>query len=83
MALSRDSLITYLNSKLGLDTTDVDDETLLFSTSLLDSFSMVDLIMFIEKEGAIKLSPTDVSLDNLDSIGRILRFAGERAGASG
>ena len=33
---------------------------------------------FIEKEGGVRLNPTDVSLDNLDSIERILRFVEAR-----
>ena len=63
---------------MGLDTASLADETPLFSSNLLDSFSMVDLIMFIEKESGVRLDPTDVSLDNLDSIDRILRFVDVR-----
>jgi acyl carrier protein len=72
------SLKNYLGERMGLDTTSLADETPLFSSNLLDSFSMVDLIMYIEKESAVRLDPTDVSLDNLDSIERILRFVAAR-----
>jgi acyl carrier protein len=72
--MNSESLKTYLGDRMGLDTTTLAEETPLFSSSLLDSFSMVDLIMFIEKESGLRLNPTDVSLDNLDSIGRILKF---------
>jgi len=74
MVLTRESLLNYLSTELGLHTDEIDDDTLLFSSSLLDSFSMVDLIAFIEKEAAISISPTEVSLDNLDSVERILKF---------
>jgi acyl carrier protein len=72
------SLKNYLGDRMGLDTGDLADDTPLFSSNLLDSFSMVDLIMFIEKESGVQLNATDVSLDNLDSIGRILRFVDTR-----
>ena len=77
MALTRDSLVKFLSTKMGLDVEDITDDTLLFSSSLLDSFSMVDLIMFIEKEAGIKMSPTDVNLDNLDSIERIVGYSSQ------
>jgi len=76
--MNSDSLMTYLGEKMGLDTASLTADTPLFSSNLLDSFSMVDLIMFIEKESGLRLHPTDVSLDNLDSIDRILRFVDAR-----
>ena len=76
--MNADSLMTYLGERMGLDTAALTADTPLFSSNLLDSFSMVDLIMFIEKESGLKLQPTDVSLDNLDSIDRILRFVDAR-----
>ena len=80
--MNTESLKTYLGNRMGLDTATLEENTPLFSSNLLDSFSMVDLIMFIEKEGGVRLDPADVSLDNLDSIGRILKFVdGRRAGA--
>jgi acyl carrier protein len=76
--MNRNALMTYLNDRMGLDVSSISDDTPLFSSSLLDSFSMVDLIMYIEKESGVVLSPTDVSLDNLDSVGRILNFVSAR-----
>ncbi len=74
MALTCQSLLDYFAGRMGVDTSGVDESTPLFSSNLLDSFSMVDLIMFIEKEGQIKMDVWDVTLDNLDSIGQILRL---------
>jgi len=74
MGLSREALVTYLTERMGLDADVVEDDVPLFSSGLLDSFSMVDMIMFVEKEAGVRLSPTEVSLDNLDSIARIRAF---------
>ena len=67
-------LISYMKDRLGVDTTGVDDATPLFSSSLLDSFSIVELISFIESSAGIKMDAWDVTLDNLDSIAQILRY---------
>jgi acyl carrier protein len=76
--LTCQSLLDYFSGRLGVDVSGVDESTPLFSGSLLDSFSMVDLIMFIEKEGEIKMDVWDVTLDNLDSIARILQLVEEK-----
>lgn len=73
--MTRDTLLTYFRDRLGVDTEGVDETTPLFSSSLLDSFSIVELITFIESEAGIKMDAWDVTLDNLDSIGKILHYA--------
>jgi acyl carrier protein len=75
MPLTRDALAGFLTSKLGLSMTDVDDATPLFSSGLIDSFSMVDLLLFVEESIGKRIDPSEVSLDNLDSVERILAFA--------
>jgi Acyl carrier protein len=78
MALDRENLRRYLHEKQGLELEDFEDDTLLFSSGLIDSFSMVDLIMFIEDTGGLRVHPADVTLDNFDSIDRILAFVEAR-----
>ena len=78
MDLERENLRRYLYEKQGLEPADFEDDTLLFSSGLLDSFSMVDLIMFIEEAAGIRVHPIDVTLDNFDSIERILAFVEAR-----
>lgn len=78
MALSPESLISYLHQRQGLDPSELTEDALLFSNGLLDSFSMVDLLMFVEKEGNLAVGAADVTLDNFDSIGRILAYARAR-----
>lgn len=80
--MNRDTLVEYLRDKLGVDTSDLQDETLLFSSSMIDSFSMVDLIVFLETTANFKMKPTQVNLDNLDSVSRILAFVDSQQGDS-
>jgi acyl carrier protein len=79
VALTRESVLDYLANALQVDTSALEDATPLFSSSLLDSFSMVDLVVFLEKEGGFRMRPAEVNLDNLDSVARILAFAARRA----
>ena len=74
MSLSRTELLEFLRDDLRVDTGKIDDETALFSSRMIDSFSMVDLILFLETRGGFKMKPTEVHLDNLDSVARIMRF---------
>jgi acyl carrier protein len=78
MALGRGDLRRYLQEKQGLDPGDFADNTMLFSSGLIDSFSMVDLILFIEDAIGCRVHPADVTLDNFDSIDRILAFVEAR-----
>jgi acyl carrier protein len=77
MALSRDGLLQFMEHKLGVDTSQVDEETPLFSSGIVDSTGMVELILFVESAAEVKFSPDDITLDNLDSIGRILTFVAD------
>lgn len=75
MSISRESLVGFLESELALDVTEIEDDTELVSSGIIDSFSLVTLISFLEKQGSFRISPMDVNLENLDTINRILAFA--------
>ncbi len=81
MALTRELLVNFVNERAGSPVDDLDDDTALFSSNLIDSFTMVDLITVIERHCGFRVGAADVSLDNLDSIGRILRFVNSRVTA--
>ncbi len=78
MALSRELLLKFMEDKLGVDTTDLDEDTLLFSSGIVDSAGLVEVIVFVESEESMKFAPEEISLDHLDSIGRILSFVAAR-----
>ena len=72
--MTKSDILNFLKSQFAIDPNEVNENTGLFSEGLLDSFSIVDLVMYIENTNGIKLQPTDVNLDNLDSIAKILNF---------
>ncbi len=80
MSFDRQVLATFLEDEMSLDLSEVSDDDALFSTGLLDSFGMVELMSFIEASASIRLDPGDVTLENLDSVNRILGFVQKSAG---
>lgn len=66
---------TFLEDDLGADLSEIENDTPLFSGGIIDSFALVNLMMFLETEGGFRINPADVNLDNLDTIDRIVAFA--------
>ncbi len=57
-----------------MDVDGLDVDMPLFSSQLVDSFALVTLMMFLEREAGIRIAPADVNLDNMDTIGRMLAY---------
>jgi len=55
------------------------EDSPLFSSGIIDSFSLVSLMAFIEDKGNLRINPSEVTIDNLDSIERILKFVDSKA----
>jgi acyl carrier protein len=79
MNVSSDDIVDFLAKSLRIDTTDVNCDTKLFTDGILDSVAMVDLVMFLEQKSGARIEPTDITLDNLDSINNILTFLEDRS----
>ena len=69
----------FVVSEFGIEPETVETDTPLFSSGLLDSFSLVDLITFVESVAGRKFRIVDVNLENLDSIEKIISYI-ERSG---
>ena len=78
MPALQDKLIQFVANQAGSAADDFDENTVLFSSSLLDSYTMIDLIEFIEKNENVRFKPADIRLENLDSIDKIVTFVRTR-----
>lgn len=78
--LTNDRVFEFLEEDLGVDIGDIDEDSPLFSSQLIDSFALVTLMMFIEREAGIHIAPADVNLDNMDSVRRMVAYAARVAG---
>lgn len=73
MSLTSDELIAHLRDDQNIDDP-ISPDTELFSSGLLDSVSMVGLITFIEERSGATIPPADVTLENFDTIARIVAY---------
>jgi acyl carrier protein len=55
-----------------LDDIDLDEHTPLISGGIVDSFSMVSLKRFLEKQFAVSIPDADASPENFDSVTKIV-----------
>jgi acyl carrier protein len=78
--ITKDHLLAVMRDELFLDVNGIDSDTPLFSSGLIDSFSLATLVLAIEEKARVKLDPLEITLENLDSIARILRFVSTKTG---
>lgn len=75
----RDTIHTFLHDRLGVDADELTDQTPLFSSGLLDSFSLVEVVSMLEQQTGTRMDPTDVHLEHLDTVDRMLKWAQQNA----
>ena len=74
MHADRDVLLRFLANDLGVDTANIETSTLLVSSGVIDSLALISLLTFIETQLRRAVRPEDITLENLDSIDRIMAF---------
>jgi acyl carrier protein len=52
----------------------------LFSAGIIDSINLIELITFTEQHFAIRVPAEDVTLDNWDSVEKILAYVSRKRG---
>lgn len=72
--LTRETLIEFIEDEVGVDTSKVNEDTLLFSTGIVDSFALVTLMSFVETQTGIRMEMADVTLENFDSVNRMIAY---------
>lgn len=77
MSLTSRDVIDFLKDSLSVDEP-IDVESALFSTGLLDSVAMLNLITFVEEKARIEVRASDVTLDNFDTPQRIEAYVDTR-----
>jgi acyl carrier protein len=75
MMLDYDRLSQFMQDELAVTPEEFNADTPLFSSGLVDSFSLVSLMTFIETQAGITISPADVTLENFDTLRRIMDYA--------
>ena len=74
MQLAHEDLLEFMQTELNIDVEQVDDDTPLFSGGILDSTTIVELILFLEQRGGFRITAEEINLDNLDTLNKIMTF---------
>jgi acyl carrier protein len=68
------SLVSFEEAKVGPDSN-------LFELGVLDSYGLIEVILFVEQEFAVKLLEEDMLSPDLSSVGGISRIVANRLAA--
>ena len=79
MAVTYEGLVNFLVDELAVDPAEISPNALLFSGGVIDSFSLVSLLTYLETEGGFMIDPADVNLENFDNLDRILKYTSRMA----
>ena len=69
-----EEIILFINDELLDEPEDIGEETSLFQDRILDSLNLVMLIGFLEEKFEIKIKTSEVSIDNLDTVAKMIAF---------
>ena len=69
------SLTVLFAEKLNVEVPSVDSD--LLQTGILDSMSLVELFLILEREYGVKISMEDLEIENFQTISQIARFVAD------
>ena len=72
--MTEDEIFGFICEDAGLDRAEINADTPLFSDGYIDSFTMTSLIAFLEEETGIEIEQSAVTMDNFDSVARIMAY---------
>ena len=76
--MTKEQLLQFLRQELGTGDVDIDAETPLFSSGVIDSFALVSLVAFVEQHCAFRVNGDEMTLENWDSVTKILELIARR-----
>jgi acyl carrier protein len=70
----RDALVRFLDDDAGLKADTYELDTPLFSSGLLDSFALVAVLAFAERQFGVALAPENMTQANIDTVDGLARY---------
>ena len=83
MSLGAQDILDYLRDQQFVDIDGLDAVSPLFSSGIVDSFSLIELMTFIEDRSGVRFEPADVTIENIDTVECILALVSRLQGSSG
>lgn len=68
----KEELRSFLQEASGID--DIDDDTELFGSGIVNSLFAIQMMMFMEKKWSLEIAPEDLNMDNFNTINAIADF---------
>jgi acyl carrier protein len=73
-----DQIATFFSDRLNVTVSSPAED--LFETGVLDSMAFVDLVMHLEQQFDVRISPDELEPDNFRSVAKIAGFVAARNG---
>lgn len=70
-----EKIITYIKDELSIESIDsihIDED--LLGNGIVDSLGMIKLVVFLEKEFQVTISPEDMTVENFNSVRSISTY---------
>jgi acyl carrier protein len=79
-AASASALLAHIEGAAYLAPGELRQAEPLFSAGIIDSLNLIDLITFTEQHFAFRVPAEDVTLDNWDSVDKIVAYVARKRG---
>lgn len=66
-----------ISEEVGIESDEISVDTPLLSSGLVDSFTFVTILSVIEEVSGVELDPSELTLDNFDTLSSIHAFVNE------
>lgn len=70
----RDAIRAFIEKRFLRGASSIKDDDSLYEGNVIDSLGMLELIGFVEKTFEVSVGPSDVTIDNFDSVNRIVQL---------
>jgi len=77
----RSSIYQFLSDEFAVDAGAMADNTPLISAGVIDSLGVIDYVEFLSKLAHVTIENSEISLKNLDTVGRALEFVASKMAA--
>ncbi len=76
-----DRLLRFVTTEVSVVPDPIEVETDLLLTGAVDSLGVMRITQWMEDELGVEVDPVDVTLENFQTIGRMLAYLGSRTGS--